>query len=210
METNQQDITLLKEFGVKNCGDTKMIEVETKLLSSPNIIYRSAKNEQTSITVKNASWVMRDNNILYNSKELTKWLIVWITDTNNEAENYMSILAKGIRETFNLKSGLIVSEPKLLFKPGSSIDQSILDSIQQQCSNPKLVVFIINKNEEREKIKYFIEKTNGLMTQCIKLDKFVAQTIDQRKLSMYLSNLVLKLNIKLGGMNNLVCSHFLE
>jgi hypothetical protein len=48
------------------------------------------------------------------------------------------------------------------------------------------------------------------MTQCIKLDKFVAQTGEDRKLKMYLSNLVLKLNVKLGGKNNLVKSDFLK
>jgi hypothetical protein len=208
METNQQDITLLKEFGVKNCSDTKMIEVDTRLFLSPNIIYRSQNKQETSITVKDASWAMRDN-ILYDSKELTNWLIVWSTDRSDQADNIMRILSKGIIDTFKLKSGLDVSKPTCLNESGNSIVQTnFLDAIKQKY--PNLVVCIINKNEEREKIKYFFEKKYGLMTQCIKLDKFVAQTGEDRKLKMYLSNLVLKLNVKLGGKNNLVKSDFLK
>ena len=211
MKDNVHNQNYLNEFGVICCNNNKMIEVKARVLNSPNVYYRN----NIMPRIDNGKWRMANNLKLYNTKQLQKWMVVWIVDMKTEEDfiYYKSKLLNGIKNVFP-SNGLETHCPKFLYLPNKSIPE-VFVSIRQECGqfNPELVMFVFNESIERDEIKKLAEndKTYGYMTQCIKFDKFLTQIdenikLDQPdwKLNNYLSNLLLKVNAKLGGCNNLV------
>lgn len=211
MTENVQDEHYLQEFGIINCNKTVMTKVNARVLKSPNVYYENHKVPR----IDNGKWRMANNMKFYAKIKLQFWMVVWIVKMPDEKdlEYYKGKLFEGIKHSFPLV-GLDPRQPKFLYLPDKSMPE-VFNTIRQASGTlkPQIVMFVFNETHERDEIKKIAEndKTYGLMTQCIKFDKFSAQidpnanvASEDRKLNMYLSNLSLKINAKLGGTNSLV------
>jgi hypothetical protein len=208
MRNNVHDQNYLKEFGIICCNNNKMNEIKARVLNPPTVYYRNKSMPR----IDNGKWRMANNFKLYETEKLEYWMIVWIVQmqTEKEFEFYKSKLINGIMKVFPL-NGLQTSAPKILYLPKQKLSDVFI-RIRKECGHikPKLVMFVFNESDERDEIKKIAEndKSYGLMTQCIKFDKFSNQidhdSDDDWKLNNYLSNVLLKINAKLGGCNNVV------
>jgi hypothetical protein len=186
-----------------------MNEIKARVLKPPNVYYR----DHSTPKIDNGKWRMANNFKLYETPKLDFWMIVWIVEMGDEDYAfYNSKLINGIKKVFPL-NGLQTSPPKILYLPNQKLCD-VFRRIRENCGNfkPKLVMFVFNESDQRDEIKKIAENdiNYGLMTQCIKFDKFSKQMdhdiVEETdwKLNNYLSNVLLKINAKLGGCNNVV------
>jgi eukaryotic translation initiation factor 2C len=143
------------------------------------------------------------NKKFINTVNLTNWVVVWRME---ESESNRKLFLNSARESFT-KNGLNLARAPMvqtLTAKKMSIE-TVFELIKKNCPNPQLVMFIIDERDnEYAELKTAADQTYGMATQCLKYDKLMSQMRDERKLDMYLSNVALKINSKIGGTNNLV------
>lgn len=178
--------------------------VNARVLNAPEILYRNLAKQ----SVRNGQWQMANSMSLFKSPELTNWVVVWLANRDTRKFKRMPIeqakdrLYEFIRKVFFSK-GLENAEPGWLDAERMDENQ-VFDAILKKFQNPQLVVFVINSDGQYENIKHLAERDDkyGFVTQCMKLEKLGQFVDDDFKLTNYLTNILLKVNAKLGGVNN--------
>ena len=215
MNGNKYDLDLLSAFGIKKdvkktAEENLMTVVKARVLKAPKVFYKGNK----PVEVKRGQWNLI-NQTLYKTSMIENWLIIWMAEERhkNKADNEMirQQFMKSAKDVFQA-SGLMVGKPIVQILLDHSVE-NIFELIKRNCPNVKIVLFIIHdENENYNKIKIG-EKEHGITTQCLKLDKIVSyinfdprcsNPNKERAMSQYLGNVSLKINAKIGGINNLV------
>jgi eukaryotic translation initiation factor 2C len=193
------DKALLADFGIKENPDVvkNMLTVQARILNPVNVYY----NDFRPVRASNGSWRMINKKFLQTIK-LEKWIVIWRVEKANE--DFKNRFLDSARDSFT-KNGLVFSKAPIVQQLGKLSVEEVFNLINKNCPNPQLVIFIIeDKNDEYAKIKSNAELKFGIVTQCLKFEKLSDQMRDNRKLDMYLSNVALKINSKIGGTNNFV------
>jgi hypothetical protein len=194
---NHHDAKLLAEFGIKETSK-EMLHVKARILEPVNVFY----NDFKPLRVNNGSWRMMNKKFV-TTVRLERWIVVWRGVVSEEAKNQFLI---GAKNSFT-KNGLEIVKPpiaQVLPSKTKSIED-VFKLIQANCPNPQLVVMIIDdSDDEYARLKELADKTYGITTQCLRFSKLNSQMYDERKFDMYLSNVALKINSKIGGSNNTV------
>jgi eukaryotic translation initiation factor 2C len=175
-----------------------MLQVKARVLDPANVYY----NDMKPLQARNGQWRMMNKKFI-NTVRLEKWIIVWRMQVNDETRKLFLDSAKN---SFT-KNGLEFAKPPIvqtLVSKDMNIEK-VFELINKNCQNPQLVLFILSdRDDEYAELKSAADQTYGISTQCLKYDKLMSQMRDERKLDMYLSNVALKINSKIGGTNNLV------
>ncbi len=184
-----------------------LIKIPGRILDSPQITYKSADKRNKTADPRFGSWNMID--IKFNAgAALSQW-------------SYMMISLAGARDSFDqkgladvmqefhralVKMGVNAAPPK----PGQRLvlqhtNEATLGTVLQKAANAlKLLIIILpDVNTPLYKhIKSLADKTYGIHTVCCVGPKLAkAHGRDQ-----YIANVALKLNLKLGGVNQLMGS----
>ena len=163
-----------------------MKKVQAKILNPPSILYQQDKTPD----IDNGKWRMGNGLTLYKPSLLRNWAIVNIVKMSKEDEEYyINELKSGISYTFK-RGGLQLSNPDYYSFPEMTIPEVFKKIRENLKTKPQLLMFIFEKSDERNEIKKVAEKDYGLVTQCLNFYK-IAEQINNRKLNMYLSNLLL-------------------
>jgi hypothetical protein len=200
---SRNELGFLKHFGITMC-DSQMQGVNARVLNAPEVLYRNLAKQ----TVRNGQWQMANSMSLFKSIELKNWVVVWLANRDTRKFKRMPIeqakdrMYEFIRKVFSSK-GLENAEPGWLDAERMDENQ-VFDAILQKFQNPQLVVFVISNDGQYENIKHLAERDGkyGFVTQCMKLEKLGQFVDDDFKLTNYLTNILLKVNAKLGGVNN--------
>lgn len=181
-----------------------MQRVNARVLNAPEILYRNLAKQ----TVRNGQWQMANSMSLFKSPELKNWAVVWMANKDTRKfrrtpiEQVKERMYDFIRKVFNSK-GLTNNEPGWLDAEKMDLNE-VFDAIQKDFGVPQLVVFVINNDDQYENIKHLAERDEkyGFITQCARLEKLGQFVDDDFKLTNYLTNILLKVNAKIGGVNN--------
>ncbi|PPQ94823.1 hypothetical protein CVT25_007460 [Psilocybe cyanescens] len=195
----------VRKFGM-NVAPTPMT-VKARVLPTPVLRYGDASREKT-IKPANGQWNMRDK-IFFRPSVVKKWIIVVFDPrwTNADARELAESFCEGAASV-----GVKVEDPRpMIFMHNPQSDTgAVLSAAGMACLNekkelPSLVVVVLPEggNEIYTRVKYFGDVKAGVATQCLKSSKC------RRAKLQYWANVMLKVNVKLGGINNVLTDNTL-
>ncbi|CAD5234908.1 unnamed protein product [Bursaphelenchus xylophilus] len=189
------------EFGVN--VSSEMVQFEGRVLSPPQLLYRTPLN--VSITEYRHSlpykgvWDMRGKNFVQGVC-VSSWAMVIFVGNNLCREECVQEFIRSFHTLANT-SGMYVNPRPVFCKYASGVEQveQIFQYLKRRYPNLQLLCAILpGKSPIYAELKRVGDTVFGIPTQCVKLPnvlKISAQTI---------SNICLKVNSKLGGINSIV------
>ncbi|RWS17917.1 protein argonaute-4-like protein [Dinothrombium tinctorium] len=181
----------MKEFGIQ--VKSQPLVVDARVLDAPELIFRSI-----NVKPRDGIWNM-EKKLLHEVIKLENWIVVNFAPnvSDNEARKFVSELQNTASAI-----GMVVDEPVKVarvhnYKPKTL--RSIFEKAKSACSLLKMIFFIIpNDDNLYQEIKLVGDVQIGIPTQCI------AEKNIRKYNSSLLSNLLLKINTKLGGINSII------
>ena len=179
-----------------------MARATGRVLEPPSIEYRKGKQA----SVRGAGWNLRGMRFA-KTTPVSRWTYLWISESGSRLESIR--LNEAIRRFCAHMKMLGVNMPDAR-QPGIKI--CVADSSVNRGSHPDNLAYALDKvrgaslsflliilpqSAERlySRIKYLCDVEIGVRNVCVIEDKF------QRSNEQFLSNVALKLNLKLGGIN---------
>ncbi|KAE8354848.1 ribonuclease H-like domain-containing protein [Aspergillus coremiiformis] len=205
-ETNR----LLMRFGIS--AAQQLTTVEGRVLDAPNVVYRG----NASVKLFPGSWNMVKTKFNVSGQRLRKWSylllsIPTVRDAFRDMKSFQPVLNK-LKAAF-IDTGVLV-EPPLAGKivKVNEDNPAELDAILKAAAVNLDLLYIILPDKDTfwyPRIKRLCDVEYGLQTVCSVGSKLVAkrgQTEEQygKNLDMYMRNIALKFNLKLGGTNHMV------
>lgn len=191
----------VRKFGM-TVSPTPMT-VKARVLNTPVLKYGDASREKT-IKPANGSWNMRDK-IFYRPSPIgPRWIVVcfdprWqVADMRNMVGDFCAS-AKSVGMKVEDQQPMLFS-----YNPQSNISESLttagMSCRTQKGGVPSFIVVILPEggNEIYTKVKHFGDVVRGVVTQCLKSNKCRGAK------PQYWANVMLKVNVKLGGINNVL------
>ncbi|CUA66950.1 Protein argonaute-2 [Rhizoctonia solani] len=175
-----------------------------RVLPTPALNYgEDSKSRQ--IRPKDGSWNLRDKKF-FEGGVCQGWALV-VFDQRNIRQGDAEIIVKGLKEQADLLGiQAISSNPHIVFPPAQYLDvaQQLRSAgqrvYQQTKAPPSLIVVVLPENSADlyQAVKHFGDVTQGVATQCLRSNKCKGAR------SQYWANVCLKINAKLGGINNVL------
>ncbi|KAJ2840688.1 hypothetical protein FBU31_000212, partial [Coemansia sp. 'formosensis'] len=180
----------------------KLAEVESRVMAAPRVNYGSSSRE-ASFVPQNGAWNMRDKQVMRPGDELNYWAILVLANRqyvpDAAVQAFVAMLVNSCRQT-----GYKINEPRPpIFYANTHAD--IPREMVQACkrihlppnTRPQLLLVILptTNTQVYQTVKNCAYTTLGIHTQCMQ-SKHI-----QRPNMQYCANLCLKINAKLGGVN---------
>ncbi|KAF5386770.1 hypothetical protein D9615_001667 [Tricholomella constricta] len=171
------------------------LHVKGRILPPPNICF----GDGFELTLqRQGQWdVMRKT--FNKAAELPSWTVVDFATCD------MSVLSTFVLDLVQEmgKRGMTVSQPhNILRRPGSANVRTVLDdAIGEAGAQMILVILPESAAHIYREVKRYGDITRGVVTQCVKWSRKLANDAQQRRANQYHNNLILKINAKLGGIN---------
>ncbi|KAH6808549.1 hypothetical protein C2S51_000305 [Perilla frutescens var. frutescens] len=187
---------------LKSCGisiNSSLIQAEGRVLSPPQLKMGNAEH----IVPRNGWWNIKDKKLL-EPKKLENWVIVNFStscDVRKMFEEFFKIgSAKGM--IMSPPSCVLDENPKNRKKPASVRVDMMFQQLQSRCKQhpPKFIICLLADKKFSDLYGPWKRKTLiefGILNQCLSSSK-----IDE----LYLINVLLKINMKLGGLNHAIVS----
>ena len=202
----------LTGFGIT--VDTEMVVVPGRELPPPGLTYRSGRPD-----VRNGSWNILDVKF-QRGATVTSWWVMVVRDGNLAISGPQDPALKGLVQGFAAKckkSGMAIPDgpPKLLVTPElprpnndpsrtaalGIIRKVMTDALSGRNSKPSFILVLLSMRDNYiyPGIKRLGDVELGLHTVHMQLSKALK---DEKKQDQYFSNVALKVNTKLGGINH--------
>lgn len=178
----------LREFGIK--VSTNPTQLHGRVLDPPSLVFG---NEQT-LRPRDGTWDLRNSRLL-TAMPIDKWALLGVNcRLDQQAANNMVALFKDIGGKLGMKvqNPLDVSSVYTDRNPIHQVLKRLRDSL-----NVDLVIVVLGRQASYADIKEAAEVKLGIRTQCIK--EF---NMTRKCNAALITNLCLKINAKLGGINN--------
>jgi hypothetical protein len=174
--------------------------VPARILPAPQVQYRG----NVSVNPQFGGWQMNPSRKMVEGKTLASWgVLVYDREDfldRSKIISFLRLLVPTLQE-----NGMFVTElnPPIVYSQMGSVDRSVeaaMQAVQNKCGKtPELILVVMPKKSQiYSNIKTYCETMHrvGVMTQCA-LSKNISRPNKQ-----YCGNLGLKINAKLGGINN--------
>ncbi|CAG2117381.1 unnamed protein product, partial [Medioppia subpectinata] len=184
---NETSAPYLNEFSLSI--DTRPVQVPGRVLTKPDI-----------------KGLDRDaNKTMHNPIPLERWVCVNLCAYNVSREAYDSFI-RGLMGKYAHDVGMTVSRPAKLWEYDRQTPSDIAEMFRcakQDCPRLQMIMFIIHDTDDliHANIKFEAECHQGIVTQCV-----LAKNVKTPKGGLQ-SNLLLKINTKLGGVNRILESN---
>lgn len=187
----------LAEFGITL--NPNMVEVPGRILPAPKLRY---SNSPTFVPLTPGDWNMQqpDKKKFYNSKNLSKWAFLCMS--RKISDDIIREFCKNLMRVGSMV-GVDVSMPSAPIRTSKPLLRQTMESLKNK--GLQLIVCMIPEEDAiYTEIKSVGDRTLGIPTQII-LDKHFNPRNDMKRQKLfdtaYLSNLLLKINSKIGGIN---------
>ena len=196
----QADNDYLKDFGVSFSHE--MISLPARILPAPALSYHPASKESQFVP-RDGAWNLRDK-MLAQGVTLKSWAVLVFGDEADYPLTNVQRFVTSLVSTFD-ECGLFVESPKPPISYASSygnIEKILSDAAfvatETYQSEVQLVLCILPNTGVPlyAEIKRVSDTVLGIVTQCIQAKHM--QAVKRQ----YCANVCLKVNVKLGGMNN--------
>ncbi|KDR84292.1 hypothetical protein GALMADRAFT_111558 [Galerina marginata CBS 339.88] len=192
----------VRQFGM-NVTPTPL-SVRARVIAAPVLRYGQGGRENT-IKPANGQWNMRDKKFV-KPMTIKVWAIVVYESQNRfnltTAQDMATSFCEGAASV-----GMNVEDkrPLIFYENGQQVIADHLRKAGKACvdqkkSPPNLIVVVLPEggNQIYTAVKHFGDVTMGVATQCLKSQKC------SRAKPQYWANVMLKVNVKLGGINNVL------
>ncbi|KAI0990300.1 hypothetical protein GJ496_004363 [Pomphorhynchus laevis] len=192
---NQADFSsdpYLKDFGIN--VKTSMVEIPGRVLDPPQIRYTD-----NIILPNHGVWDMRGKKF-HKSYNLEKWAIISFASQKMCSESSLRLFSSNLQR-ISSDAGIEMNPRPVLCKYAYGVDQvePLMFYLRSTFPGIQLVIPVLpGKTPVYAEIKRVGDTLYGMATQCVQV-KNVNRTTPQT-----LSNLCLKINVKLGGINNIL------
>lgn len=190
----------VRQFGM-NVND-KMIELTARVLDPPTLKYGQGSKRAT-VRPANGSWNMADKKF-FRPSVIKKWVIVVYEGqrrfTQDVAQQMATSFVAGARAV-----GMTVQDDQPVItwengqgRIGDQLKKAGQTCVQQKGEGPNLIVVILpdGGDDIYTAVKHFGDVTMGVATQCLLAKKCY------RANAQYWANVMLKVNVKLDGINS--------
>lgn len=194
---------ILQEFEIDL--DLEPIKVAGKVLVPPTIVYKDGSTEKP----RDGNW---RNNKLFQPARLENWIVFNLSKRNDILQQFLKELIAKAKFL-----GLSASDPITIMPTnGNGVNQMVIDAHKLFNNHEKkhkisgvnrLILFFGPKQDEiYAQVKWFGEcKSKGIQTGLVTQGIDMYKVLDKIKnLNQYLANVILKINVKLGGMNHII------
>ncbi|CAE6365294.1 unnamed protein product [Rhizoctonia solani] len=175
-----------------------------RVIPPPALNY-GPNSKSRQIHPKDGSWNVRDQKF-FKGAQCTGWALV-IYDTRSIRQGDAQDIVKGLKEQADLLGiQQISNDPPIVFPSAQYLDvgQQLRLAGQQVYQKtkapPSLIVIVLPESsaELYQAVKHFGDVTQGVATQCLRSNKCRGAK------PQYWANVCLKINAKLGGVNNVL------
>ncbi|KAJ1725255.1 hypothetical protein LPJ53_000584 [Coemansia erecta] len=187
-------------FGIQMPMD--LTKVDARVLQAPTINY-GERSKPPSITPKGGAWNMRDRCVRSAGKPLRYWAVLILADRRSLPDNRAQAFITTLVNMCN-RTGYRIDQPQPPILYGS-INANISKEMQRACQAiqrppnepPQLLLVVLPSTNTQvyQSVKNCAYTTLGVQTQCMQAKHM------QRPNDQYCANLCLKINVKLGGIN---------
>lgn len=186
----------IKQFGLD--VSQKMMETPGRILKPPTLQY-GGRNDRRFTLPSQGVWDMRDKQF-YQGTTIKDWAIACFTPQQSvkpqDLKNFVDRLIQ-ISDTLGMR---IVREPSFCkYIHDASNVQPMFNYLRKEFPDLQLIIVVLpGKTPVYAEVKRMGDSVLGLATQCIKSKNVIRTT------AQMLSNLCLKINAKLGGINTIL------
>ncbi|KAG7439281.1 eukaryotic translation initiation factor 2C [Guyanagaster necrorhizus] len=192
----------VRDFGLDIKSASLPMDIPARILNVPELKYGQGSKQQL-VRPKDGSWNLVDKKF-FRPMPFGSWMVVIFVPQNrfspDDAKRTITELVRKCEAV-----GMLVQDKQPLFvykNPQSNIDMSILDAVTQ-CRNerkttPTFIVCILPDGSITDlytAVKHCGDVRRGVANQCLRVGKC------QNARDQYWSNVALKINAKLGGVN---------
>ncbi|CAG8587767.1 28631_t:CDS:10, partial [Racocetra persica] len=205
----------LKRFGM--AVDDKMAVIpgiyslennnaHSRVLKAPKVSYHITSKAGGTVKPREGGWNLRDRKFVRSGKTLQYWVVVAFVQQQKlsipQAKQFVKELVNTSRS-----QGMDIAEgnPRVNYVRPNGEPHTYQHLVVQEYNNARnhlkndlqLMLFILPDDDEKRyrAIKYTADTVLGVPSQCVQVDK-VGRTNKQ-----YCANIALKMNLKLGGIN---------
>ncbi|KAK0206676.1 argonaute-like protein [Desarmillaria ectypa] len=190
----------VRHFGMSVNSAAGPLQIQARILQPPTLKYGQG-SKQATIVPRDGAWNMVDKSF-FRPAQIGVWAVVIYEQHNRFDERacteMVQSLSKSCREV-----GMGIKPPAVtIWQNGQGTVQGQLQNAGMRCkqavgSFPSLIVVILPEHGDNiyTAVKHFGDVTAGVATQCMKSRKCFGAK------SQYFSNVCLKMNVKLGGIN---------
>lgn len=186
----------IKQFGLD--VSQKMMETPGRILKPPTLQY-GGRNDRRFTLPSQGVWDMRDKQF-YQGTTIKDWAIACFTPQQSvkpqDLKNFVDRLIQ-ISDTLGMR---IVREPSFCkYIHDASNVQPMFNYLRKEFPELQLIIVVLpGKTPVYAEVKRMGDSVLGVATQCIKSKNVIRTT------AQMLSNLCLKINAKLGGINTIL------
>ncbi|KAJ1724263.1 hypothetical protein LPJ53_001476 [Coemansia erecta] len=187
-------------FGIQM--PSELTKVDARVLQPPTINY-GERSRLPSVTPQGGAWNMRDKCVRSAGKPLRYWAVLILVDRHtlpdNRAQTFITTLVNMCNRT-----GYRIDHPQPFIMRGN-LNANISTEMQRACreircppnESPQLLLVVLPSTNTQvyQSVKNCAYTTLGVQTQCMQAKHM------QRPNDQYCANLCLKINVKLGGIN---------
>ncbi|KAG4079208.1 hypothetical protein HA402_004583 [Bradysia odoriphaga] len=174
-----------------------MMEANGRVLQPPIVQYAGRGFSQKA-RPNHGVWDMRGRR-LYTGKEISVWAIACFAPERAASSDNLKKFAEQLQKVSD-KVGMPIVQPPCFCKyaTGAYQVQPLLRYLQKQFAALQLVVVVLSgKTEVYAEVKRVGDTVVGIATQCVQARNVI------NPYDLMLSNLCLKINVKLGGINSI-------
>ncbi|KAH9483501.1 Protein argonaute-2 [Psilocybe cubensis] len=188
----------VRDFGMEI--NPNPMKVQMRVIDPPKLRY--GPGSQPIVNPRNGSWNMLDKKF-YKPATIARWIVVVYESRNRFRDDVQRFIIKSFLDACK-GVGVVVENETPLVKfehPHGKIQDQLLlagkECMAKLNGLPTLMVIILPEGagDIYTAVKHFGDVTVGVATQCLKFSKCA------RAKSQYWANVLLKVNVKLGGIN---------
>ncbi|KAK2460730.1 hypothetical protein APHAL10511_007200 [Amanita phalloides] len=190
----------VRQFGL-TIDTSGPIRLDARLLMPPKLQYGPGSKEK-NIVPRNGSWNMADKKF-FKPMTIKQWVVVIYETRRRFSEDQAQKLVKDlVSACASVGMTIVDTNPIVKWESGQGVIGKQIMAAGSECAKakggpPNLVVVILPENGDDiyKAVKHFGDVTIGVATQCLKSNKVFRANMQ------YWANVLLKVNVKLGGIN---------
>ncbi|KAF9427106.1 eukaryotic translation initiation factor 2C, 2 [Podila epigama] len=187
----------MREFKLK--VNPEMISVPARLIDPPTVEY----SNRSMVNPQGGGWQLNPSRKMFKGAELSSWGILVFEDENRFPQYTVQNFVRELTSTLTENGVTVIRrEPPIMYAQGNQVERnvdSIWSMIERACHESPQIILVVLPSvcQTYAAIKQYCETSqNGKMTQCVLSNKI------KRVNRQYCGMLGLKINAKLGGINN--------
>ncbi|KAJ2872895.1 hypothetical protein GGH93_003647, partial [Coemansia aciculifera] len=199
-QTDLGNQPVVKAFGLSLHNE--LAEVDARVLAAPTVNY-SPSSREASLVPQNGAWNMRDKRVMKPGEPLGYWAVLVLANrqhvNDNAVQRFVTTLVDACKNT-----GYAIKDPQppiVYGNPHADIAREMMRACKSIRLKPNtapqllLVILPSTNTQVYQTVKNCAYTTLGVHTQCMQSKHALRPNLQ------YCANLCLKINAKLGGVN---------